>query len=112
PSQKILSIIKFEEGVDAVVIDGRNVGKSGKIIAVDRRYGAHTSTVTLQSEDGTKFDTDIDYVFPIGEGKPLKDFTKKPTPKKEEVQTPVQQPDIKDEPAVEMVEEAPGGSSE
>ncbi|MHA2407332.1 MAG: 30S ribosomal protein S4e [Candidatus Ranarchaeia archaeon] len=114
PSQKILSIIKFEEGVDAIVIDGRNVGKSGKIIAINLRYGAHTSTVTLESDDGTKFDTDIDYVFPIGEGRPLKDFTKKPAPvaKPEKAKASTSEPDTEDAVVVDVKEETPGGSNE
>ncbi len=114
PTQKILSLIKFEEGAEAIVIDGRNVGKSGKIIAINKRHGPHSSTVTLESTDGTKFDTDIDYVFPVGEGIPLKEVEKKPESPKDQKPSkgkPTRQPDSS-EPETASEQEEQGGPKE
>ncbi|MHA1916777.1 MAG: 30S ribosomal protein S4e [Candidatus Ranarchaeia archaeon] len=82
PSQKIISLLKFEEGADSVVIDGRNVGKSGKIIEMALRYGPHASTVTLEDPEGKTFETDLDYVFPTGEGIPIGQLVKEQQKKK------------------------------
>ena len=70
PEQKILEIISLDKGAYAIVTHGRNVGIEGKIIEIERRIGAHASTVTLEDPDGNRFQTALDYVFVIGTKKP------------------------------------------
>ena len=65
-AKKIKDLIKFERGAFAVVIDGHNAGKNGKIEAIDRKL----RTVTLDS-DGKKLLVPIHYIFVIGQGSPV-----------------------------------------
>ena len=66
PSQEILEHIKFDEDIFSMVIAGRHLGLSRKIIKIEKRFGPHASTVTLEKDDKT-FQTALDYAFPIGE---------------------------------------------
>jgi small subunit ribosomal protein S4e len=65
PSQEILEHIKFEENCLSLVIDGRNLGLTGNITKIDRRFGPHASNVTLE-RDGKSYMTALDYAFPVG----------------------------------------------
>ena len=71
PEQEILSSIPLEDGNYAVVSRGRNVGIEGKVLGIQRRLGTHTSTVTLQAPDGSRFETALDYVFIVGKDKSM-----------------------------------------
>jgi small subunit ribosomal protein S4e len=66
PDQEILKLIPLNTGVHALVSHGRNVGIEGKVIAIDRRFGTHASTVTLESSEGIRFQTALEYVFALG----------------------------------------------
>ena len=63
PSQEILEHYKFQTGVEAVVISGKNVGRSGVLLEIQKRFGPHASVAKLQEADGTTFETSLDYVF-------------------------------------------------
>ena len=65
PSQEILEHIKFEENSLSLVIDGRNLGLIGNITKIDRRFGPHASSVTLE-RDGKSYQTALEYAFPVG----------------------------------------------
>lgn len=65
PSQEILEHIKFDENVYSIVIAGRNFGLTGRITKIEKRFGPHASTVTLE-RDGKTFQTALEYAFPIG----------------------------------------------
>ncbi|MHA1265196.1 MAG: 30S ribosomal protein S4e [Candidatus Helarchaeota archaeon] len=70
PSQEIIEYIPFKENVYSIVIAGRNLGLTGKISKIEKRFGPHASTVTLE-RDGKTFQTALEYAFPIGEESPL-----------------------------------------
>ena len=70
PEQKILDSVSLENGVYAVVSQGRNIGNEGKVIAIDRRVGTHASTVTMEDPEGNRFQTALEYVFVVGKSKP------------------------------------------
>jgi small subunit ribosomal protein S4e len=70
PDQEILELIPLKTGVQAIVSRGRNVGIEGKVIEIERRFGTHASTVTLESSDGTRFQTALEYVFALGIDEP------------------------------------------
>jgi len=71
PEQEIREYVKFEEGVIALVIWGKNMGQIGKIKEIIHGIGRRMSVVTLESSDGELFQTSLEYVFPIGRDKPL-----------------------------------------
>ncbi|MFQ5831145.1 MAG: 30S ribosomal protein S4e [Candidatus Thorarchaeota archaeon] len=66
PEQKYMKTHPLEKGAYAVVSRGKNIGIEGKIIEVERRFGTHASTVTLEDPEGTRFQTALEYVFVLG----------------------------------------------
>ncbi len=66
PDQQLLSTYPLESGVLAIVTQGRNVGLRGRVVEIDRRYGTHASTVTIEDETGTRIQTAMEYIFVIG----------------------------------------------
>lgn len=71
PDQEILEYIPLKEGVLAIVNGGRNVGRVGRIVSIHRGMRRYRSIVTLEDFSGSKFQTSLDYIFPIGVDKPL-----------------------------------------
>jgi len=69
--QKILKRLKFREGSYAIVTSGRNIGKSGKIVRFEEATAAKPRIVTIESAQGETFQTTADYVFIVGDEKPL-----------------------------------------
>ncbi len=65
PTQEIVEHIKFDENIFSIVIAGRNLGLTGKITKIEKRFGPHASTVTLE-RDGKTFQTALEYAFPLG----------------------------------------------
>jgi small subunit ribosomal protein S4e len=70
PTQRVLSQIKFEKGNIAIIIAGRNLGKSGKIIELQPGTATKPAMVTLEDSAGNKFETMADYTFVVGTDKP------------------------------------------
>jgi len=68
----IVNYIPLKEGVIAIIYGGRNVGRVGKIVEIipsalkRRKY-----IVTLEDNAGRRFQTSLEYVFPIGIDKPV-----------------------------------------
>lgn len=73
PSQTIIQHIPLDIGKMVIVIDGRNVGRIGKIINIERYEGKRRrySLVTIEDLNGHRFQTILDYVMVIGEDKPV-----------------------------------------
>ncbi len=71
PSQEIVKHIKLRPGVYAIVVWGENVGRVGRIISIEQFFKRRQAIVTLRSPSGEEFRTILDYVFPIGEDKPV-----------------------------------------
>ena len=71
PAQKILSHLKFAEGAYAVVTSGRNVGRHGRIIKIEPSTAARTATALIEDPSGDRFETIADYLFVVGEEKPI-----------------------------------------
>jgi len=70
PTQKVLGQIKFEKGNFALVVAGRNNGKSGKIVEIQNGTATRPATVTIEDSTGSKFDTMVEYTFVVGTDKP------------------------------------------
>lgn len=69
PTQHVLNQIKFEKGNFAIVIAGRNLGKSGKILELQAGTATRPAMVTLEDSTGNKFETMVDYTFVVGTDK-------------------------------------------
>jgi small subunit ribosomal protein S4e len=70
PMQRILNHIRFEKGNLALVVGGRNAGKSGKIVDLQNGTATRPAMVTIEDQTGNKFDTIVDYTFVVGTDKP------------------------------------------
>ena len=72
PSQEILGHFKLAEGAPALIVGGKNIGKHGKIVAVERRevQKRKDSLITIEDGRGNHFQTTVEYVFAIGDAKP------------------------------------------
>jgi len=73
PSQQIIQHIKLDISKIAIVIDGKNVGRIGKIVNMDVKPGLkrRRSVVTLEDMQGHRFQTILDYIMVVGDEKPL-----------------------------------------
>jgi small subunit ribosomal protein S4e len=70
PSSEILEHLKFDEGVLAIVTDGKNRGLCGRVVKIGQDTSSNSRTITLQDNEEHQFKTIIDYVFPIGKSEP------------------------------------------
>lgn len=69
---RILDYIPAKEGVLAIVIGGRNVGRIGRIVEIiPSALKRRKCIVTLEDKNGNRFQTSFEYVFPIGIDKPV-----------------------------------------
>ncbi|MCD6488167.1 MAG: 30S ribosomal protein S4e, partial [Desulfurococcales archaeon] len=50
---------------------GRNVGRVGRVLEIKKSIRRYRSIVTLEDRNGNRFQTSLEYVFPIGRDKPL-----------------------------------------
>ncbi len=66
PEQEIVKIIKFKEDNIAIIMSGKNIGQTGKISSILKRFGPKASTVSIQHNE-TYTETLYDYTFVIGE---------------------------------------------
>jgi small subunit ribosomal protein S4e len=71
PTQKIMEHLKFGEGAYAIVISGRNLGRHGKIMKLEPSTAARTATALIEDPAGSRFETIADYLFVVGEEKPI-----------------------------------------
>ena len=71
PTQKILGHLKFAEGAYAIVTSGRNIGRHGKIMKLEPSTAARTATALIEDPAGNRFETIADYLFVVGEEKPI-----------------------------------------
>jgi small subunit ribosomal protein S4e len=70
PTQRVLNQIKFEKGNSALVVAGRNLGKSGKIVELQQGTATRPAMVSIEDSTGNRFDTMADYTFVVGTDKP------------------------------------------
>lgn len=70
PDYEVLDHLKFEEGVLGIVNSGENVGSIVEIAKIIEKPWPTTSSAALKDRDGKQFETILDYIFPIGKGKP------------------------------------------
>lgn len=70
--QEITGHFKFTEGAPAMIIDGKNMGRFGKIAAIEKRpqQKRRDTLVTIEDSDGNRFQTTMDYIFIIGDKQP------------------------------------------
>jgi small subunit ribosomal protein S4e len=70
PTQRVLGHIKFEKGNSALVMAGRNLGRTGQIAEIQKGTATRPAMVTIESSNGSKIDTIVEYTFVVGTDKP------------------------------------------
>ncbi|MCF2142042.1 MAG: 30S ribosomal protein S4e [Candidatus Lokiarchaeota archaeon] len=73
PDQKILDYFPLEEGNQAMIYQGKNIGVSGQVKELIKRFGVNASLAIISTEHG-ELSTSYDYVFIIGNDKPAIDL--------------------------------------
>jgi ribosomal protein S4E len=65
----VLDQLKTKEGNIAVITGGKNIGKQGKIVEIEKAEAKkrRQALVVIEDEKGTRYQTILDFVFSIGE---------------------------------------------
>ena len=73
PNQEIQGHVKLAEGAQALIISGKNAGKMGRIIAVEKRQQQKRRNllVTIEDKRGGRFQTTVNYVLVVGDKQPF-----------------------------------------
>lgn len=73
PEKTVLQTLKTKEGNFAVITGGKNIGKQGKIVEVEKTEAKkrRQALVVIEDSKGTRYQTILDFVFSIGEAVPL-----------------------------------------
>lgn len=73
PERQILEHVKMKEKDFVIVTGGKNVGKYGKIVEIEKAKAKkrRSSSVTIEDAKGNRFQTILNFVFAIGETQPL-----------------------------------------
>jgi len=71
PAQKIVGHLKFAEGAYVIVTSGRNLGRHGRIMKLEPSTAARRATALIEDPSGNRFETIADYLFVVGEEKPI-----------------------------------------
>jgi small subunit ribosomal protein S4e len=73
PDKQVLDCIKTKEGNLAVITGGKNIGKQGRIVEIEKTEAKkrRNALVVIEDETGNRYQTILDFVFSIGSTKPL-----------------------------------------
>ena len=72
PHRELLGHTKLTVGAPAIVIGGKNIGKYGKVVTIEKRPNQKRRDllVTIEDKKGDQFQTILDFVFVIGDKEP------------------------------------------
>ena len=73
PEKEVLDQLKTKKGNMAVITGGKNIGKKGKIVEIEKTEAKkrRNALVVIEDEKGNRYQTILDFVFSIGEAHPL-----------------------------------------
>lgn len=73
PEKKVASSLKTKEGNIAVITGGKNIGKQGKIVEIEKTEAKkrRQALVVVEDDKGVRYQTILDFIFSIGEAEPL-----------------------------------------
>ncbi|MGA2768497.1 MAG: 30S ribosomal protein S4e [Candidatus Bathyarchaeia archaeon] len=69
PEKQILEHIKMKEKDFAIITGGKNVGKNGKTVEIEKAEGKkrRSALVTIEDKKGNRYQTTLNFVFAVGE---------------------------------------------
>ncbi len=73
PDKQVLDQLKTRKGNVAIITGGKNIGKQGKIVEIEKTEAKkrRNALVVVEDEKGDRYQTILDFVFSIGEAKSL-----------------------------------------
>jgi small subunit ribosomal protein S4e len=73
PEKQVLDQLKTRKGNIAVITGGKNIGKQGKIVEIEKTEAKkrRNALVVVEDEQGNRYQTILDFVFSIGAATPL-----------------------------------------
>ncbi|MCS7113290.1 MAG: 30S ribosomal protein S4e [Nitrososphaerota archaeon] len=71
PENVLMSHIPLKEGTLCLIVRGRNIGRIGYLVENIPGSLASDPKAVLEDDRGERFETVLEYIFPIGIGKPL-----------------------------------------
>ena len=73
PEKQFVLSLKTKEGNLAVITGGKNIGKQGKIVEIEKTAAKkrRQALVVIEDADGARYQTILDFIFSIGEAEPL-----------------------------------------
>jgi small subunit ribosomal protein S4e len=73
PEKEVLDQIKTKTGNMAIITGGKNIGKQGKIVEIEKTVAKkrRNALVVVEDEKGGRYQTILDLVFSIGGAKSL-----------------------------------------
>jgi small subunit ribosomal protein S4e len=73
PEKQVVQSLKTKVGNLAVITGGKNIGKQGKIVEIEKTEAKnrHQALVVIEDSQGARYQTILDFVFSIGETEPL-----------------------------------------
>ncbi|MEM2098628.1 MAG: 30S ribosomal protein S4e [Candidatus Bathyarchaeia archaeon] len=77
PDKQVLDHLKIKEGNIAIITGGKNMGKHGRIIDIEKTKAKKrkNALVVIEDENGHRYQTILDFVFSIGTTQPLISIT-------------------------------------
>jgi small subunit ribosomal protein S4e len=73
PERGLIGHIELTVGAPAIVTGGKNIGKYGKIVSIEKKPNQKRRDliVTLEDVNGGQFQTILDFVFILGDAEPF-----------------------------------------
>ena len=73
PEKEGLDQLKTKKGNMAVITGGKNIGKQGKIVEIEKTEAKkrRNALVVIEDEKGNHYQTILDFVFSVGGAKPI-----------------------------------------
>jgi small subunit ribosomal protein S4e len=73
PEKQVVSTLKTKEGNLAIITGGKNIGKQGKIVEIEKTEAKkrRQALVIVEDAQGVRYQTIMDFIFLIGEAEAL-----------------------------------------
>jgi small subunit ribosomal protein S4e len=73
PEKEVLDQLKIKKGNMAVITGGKNIGKQGKIVEIEKTEAKkrRNALVVIEDAQGNRYQTILDFVFSVGGAKSL-----------------------------------------
>jgi small subunit ribosomal protein S4e len=73
PEKEVTLTLKTKEGNLAIITGGKNIGKQGRIMEIEKTEAKkrRQALVIIEDSQGARYQTILDFVFSIGEAEPL-----------------------------------------